>query len=482
MLIYSFPHLRASRSSLSAALVLSLAACTVGPDYRRPAIDTVTLHNTTLLEQRNAAAPMPPLDRWWEGFNDPALSNIVRKALAQNLDLAASLARVEQARAAAQGAGANRLPQGQLNADAARAKQSLQSPLGKIASNMPGYERTQTLYDINAGASWELDLAGALQRGAEAADAELQAAEAQHVGVRISIAAEAADAYFRIRGAQARIALTQRQIRNGEELVRLVRLRLQEGLGSITETAQADAQLAQVRSMLPPLRTEQEKQLNRLDVLMGTAPGTYARTLAQQDSVDVTPSIHVDADAATLMRRRPDVIAAERRLAAANARIGVAMAAYYPTVSLSTLAGFQSLGAAGLFGANSVQAQAGLGLRWRLFDFGRIDAEIAGAKGAYAQSLSLYRQSLLHAAEDVENAIMALVQLEEQTRELDTQVHAQQRARTNVEEAFKGGISSLADVLIEERLLITAQDQLAQTRSDSARAAVSTFRALGGGW
>ncbi|WP_432240225.1 efflux transporter outer membrane subunit [Herbaspirillum robiniae] len=474
------PVLTSLGAAMAAALVLS--ACAVGPDYQRPQYQDTPLHNVALLQQRQAQAPMPALDHWWDGFGDPVLSEIIGRVLAQNLDLSAALARVEQARAAAQIAGARRLPEGELSGQAARAKQSLQSPLGEIGRTFPGYQRTQNLLELDAGASWELDLAGALKRGAQAADAELQAAEAQQAGVRVSVAAEAADAYFRIRGAQARIALAEHQVKASSSLGDIVRLRLKDGLASVAEIAQADARLAQSRATLPPLRIELERQTNRLDVLMGAAPGTYARQLAQGADASRVPAISVSQSSVELMRRRPDVIAAERRLAASNERIGQAMAAWYPDLSLSALVGFQSLGAAGFLTANSLQAQGGLGLRWRLFDFGRIDAEIARAKGANAEALAQYRKSMLGAAEDVENAIMALVQLEQQSRDLAEQVDAQQRARSNAEEAYKGGVLSLSEVLTEDRLLLSAQDEMAQVHADNARAAVSVFRALGGGW
>ncbi|TWC69508.1 efflux transporter outer membrane subunit [Herbaspirillum sp. SJZ099] len=464
------------------AAALALSACTTGPDYRRPEYQDTPLRNVALLQQRSAQTPAPALDHWWDGFDDPVLSDIIQRVLAQNLDLSAAFARVEQAQASARIAGARRLPEGELSGQAARARQSLQSPLGEIASGFPGYQRTQNLFELDAGASWELDLAGALKRGAQAADAELQAAQAQQLGVRISVEAEAADAYFRIRGAQARIALAEHQVKASAELGEIVRLRLKDGLASVAEIAQADARLAQSRAALPPLRIELERQTNRLDVLMGAAPGTYAQRLSEGADTGRVPAIAVSQSSVELMRRRPDVIAAERRLAASNERIGQAMAAWYPDLSLSALLGFQSLGAAGFLTADSLQAQGGLGLRWRLFDFGRIDAEIARAEGAHAEALALYRKSMLTAVEDVANAIMALVQLEQQSRELAAQVDAQQRARGNAEQAYQGGVLSLAEVLTEDRLLLAAQDQMAQVHADNARAAVSVFRALGGGW
>ena len=477
----------ASLSAVALAVGVFLTGCASGPDYQAPAVAGGAFHNASLLEQRGAAgstvAPMPQLDEWWKGFNDPVLSRVVQRAIEQNLDLAASVARVEQARAAAQEAGAQRRPQVGVESQAARAKQSLNSPLGKIASSFPGYERTQTLYDVGVGASWELDLAGSLKRGAEAADAERDAAEADHLGVRISIVAEAADAYFRIRSAQSRLRIAEDQVQTTSKLLDLVRLRLRDGMSNQRESALAEAQLSQARSGIPPLRIELERQLNRLDVLMGAVPGTYATELSDDASTSVTvPGITVADGSAALLRRRPDVLAAERRLAASNARIGMAMSEYYPKLSLSSLLGFESLGAGGLFTSNSFQPQAALGLRWRLFDFGRIDAEVARAKGANQEALARYRQSILRATEDVENSIVTLVQLEKQSIELNDEVAARQRARTAAQDAYQGGALSLTEVLEEDRLLLHARDQLAQVRADDARAAVTTFRSLGGGW
>ena len=241
--------LRTARlTAVALAAGIFLAACASGPDYQAPAVTTGAFHNATLLEQRAAtAASMPQLEQWWTGFNDPILSSIVQRAMEQNLDLAASLARVEQAQAVARHAGAERLPQVGLDTEAGRQRQSLNSPLGKIASSFPGYQRTQTLYDVGVGASWETDLAGSLKRGVEAADAERDAAEADHLGVRISIAAEAADAYFRIRSAQARIRIAEDQVQTSDKLLGLAKLRLHDGLSNQREDALAPVRLRPYR-------------------------------------------------------------------------------------------------------------------------------------------------------------------------------------------------------------------------------------------
>lgn len=471
------------RTALFIVLATTLSGCMVGPDYTKPTVQTnVQYVGQQQLAQRNTAQSAPTLDTWWMGFDDAELARIIGRVTAQNLDLAAAMARLDQARAAAREAGAALLPQGSLDAQAARIHQSLDSPFGEIGSALPGYHRDQTYETVGASASWELDLAGGLHRGAEAAQAEAQAAEASGIGVRVSLAAEAGDAYFRVRGAQARLALAQQQVETENNLLDLVRLRLAGGLATAREQAQAEALVLQARATLPPLQIELEQQLNRLDVLMGAAPGTYREEVLAGTQRFAVPSIDTDGGPAMLLRRRPDVMVAERRLAASNARIGEATAEYYPKVSLGALLGFESLRSGELFTAKAFQPQAALGLHWRLFDFGRVDAEVVQAKGANAEALAAYRQSMLRATEDVENAIVALSELERQHHELTKEVAAHERARAAAEDAYKGGAVSLLEVLDEDRQLLASRDELARVHADDARAAVAAFRALGGGW
>jgi len=473
---------KTARLGLGLALGCSIAACTiVGPDYEAPTTELKPFHNADAVAARKAA-PAPALDSWWTGFNDPVLTRIVQRTLAQNLDLAASLARVDQARAGAEAAGARLLPTGDFEASIAPIHQSVDGPLGTVARHLPGYDRDQSQYDIGVGASWEIDLFGGLHRGLEAAGAEAEAAEADNLGVRISVVAEAADAYFQIRGDQARLKLAQDQVATDLHLLDLVRLRQRQGAATDRETAEAEALLSQARATIPPLKTALETQRNRLDVLMGVQPGTDPEGVFADAPIPSVPGVTPGKDASDLLRRRPDVIAAERHLAASNARIGEAISDYYPKISLSGLLGFESLNANHLFTGGAFQPQAIAGLRWRLFDFGKVDAEVADAKGGNAEALAHYRKSVLHAAEDVENAFTALVQLEAQNQELSNETDALARARDRSQEAYQGGAIGLTDVLDADRQLLLAQDDLARTRADTARAAVSSYRALGGGW
>ena len=462
-------------------LSLTLAACAAGPDYRAPEAALAPFQAGPAVAARTARTTAP-LDRWWTAFNDPALDTLIGRALEQNFDIAAAYARVRQARAGLEGADAQLLPAAEIDGQDARQRQSLNSPTGSIAKLLPGYQRYQSDDTLGAAASWEIDLAGGLRRGAEAAGAEVQAAEAAGAATRISVAAEVADAYFRLRGDQARLAVTREQIATDRHLLDLVRLRFSHELASDREVAQAEALLAQARAALQPLEIDRAEQSHRLAILVGAQPGTIDAELDAAAALPDVPAVPGDTPAGDLLRRRPDLIAAERSLAAANAKIGVALSDYYPKLSLSGLLGFESLSSGTLLKQASFQPQAAAGLRWRLFDFGRVDAEVEAAKGAEAEALAQYRLSVLRAAGEVEDAFTTLVQTEAHGQELTAEVAALRRARDASQTAYERGVIPLTDVLDADRQLLTAQDALTQTRADAAHAAVGSYRALGGGW
>jgi NodT family efflux transporter outer membrane factor (OMF) lipoprotein len=469
--------LEASARTAAIATALGLAACAVGPDYHPPEVALAPLHN---VQARASSRSAPSADRWWAVFRDPSLDRFVRRALDQNLDLAASLARVGAARAIALHAGADLAPQTNLSASAAPLYQSLESPIGVIGRNLPGYDRRQRLHDIGIGANWEIDMFGGLRRAAEAAEADAAAVEAAHRGVRATIVADTADAYLQIREAQARLRIAENQVANQMRLLDLVRLRLTRGVATDREVAQAEALLHQARNTVPPLRAELEAQSNRLDVLAGAQPGAHAAEVAKGGDIPAA-SFAIAEDVSELLRRRPDLLVAERRLAAANARIGAAMSEYYPKISVAGLLGFESLRADLLFKGATFQPQALGALRWRLFDFGRIEAEIARADSGMAEALANYRAAVLRAAEDVENAFAIYAQMNRQIDISKREIGALARAREASAAAYQGGAIALTDVLDADRRLLVARDALARWRAGRARAVVAIFRALGAG-
>jgi outer membrane protein TolC len=246
---------------------------------------------------------------------------------------------------------------------------------------------------------------------------------------------------------------------------------------------QTEGELAQAEAAVPALQAGLDAALNALDVMLGTPPGTHRGELQAPCAIPAAPAIGAMGTPAGLLQRRPDLIAAERRVAAGTARIGAAMAEYYPHVSLGALLGSATTLSAGhLFGANANEGAALLGVRWRLFDFGRIDAQIAQARGREAESLAAYRLAVLHATEDVENAFSALANRTRQTAVLVRGEDALTRARAASFAAYRRGAGSLIEVLRADDTLLRTADARAQAQTDVARAAVAAYKALGGGW
>ncbi|MGY2490926.1 efflux transporter outer membrane subunit [Cupriavidus sp. CP313] len=457
--------------------------CAVGPDYRQPDTPVPERYlGQSGVEQRHASSAAE-LVTWWEGFGDPLLTRLVSLALDQNLDLAQASARVTQARAGLGVANAALLPSGSASAQAARNYQSIETPLGKLLDATPGFDRYGNSYEANLGAAWELDVFGGLRRGREAALAEYQASTAGATATRLAVAAQTADLYITVRGLQSRIAIARQQVETQQKLLSTVSLLYSKGLAAELEVRQAEGALAQVRATVPVLETGLDAALNALDVMLGVPPGTYRAELAGPEAIPAAPQLAGTGSPADLLRRRPDLIVAERRLAAANARIGVAIAEYYPKFSLSALLGSATTVASGnLFSAGASQAAGVLGLRWRLFDFGRINAQIEMARGQEAEALAAYRQAVLRATEDVENAFSALIKREDQAGTLAQGETSLTQARNASFAAYQKGVVRLIEVLHADESLLRTSDARAQAQTESARAAVAAFKALGGGW
>jgi NodT family efflux transporter outer membrane factor (OMF) lipoprotein len=382
----------------------------------------------------------------------------------------------------AKAAGAALAPQASATGSVTDVQQSLLSPIGEIGSHLPGFQRDYDDYGLGLAANWQIDVSGGLRRTRDAARADARAAADQAVAVRLTVAADAADAYLQIRAYQARIAVARRQEAVQSDLVDLLTRRTKDGVTADRELREAKAALEGVRAAIPPLQAGLDAVLNRLDVLMGAQPGTHRAELAVDADIPSPPGLTAGDGPANLLRRRPDVLAAEQRLIAANARIGAAISDYYPKVSITGLLGLDSIDATRLFSGLAIAHQVGAGLSWRLFDFGRVDAEVAQARGADAEALAAYRATVLNATEEVEDSFSSLIQDEAQADALTRQIDQLTVARAQAEQAYQGGVDSLIEVRDADRDLLAASDQLVQARAGAARAAVASFRALGGGW
>ncbi|MGE7992736.1 efflux transporter outer membrane subunit [Pseudomonas sp. NPDC089554] len=466
------------------AALAGMGGCMVGPDYQQPEVQ----HNERFvgaraLQARNSLPSNTPFERWWQGFGNPVLDNLVDTALRQNLSLEQALARRTQAQAFAQGARAQLLPEGHAGADASRARRSLQDPqVATERSVLPGFERTGTQYDAGISSLWELDLAGGLRRGAQAALAEYQAAQADEAAARIQVAAGVIDGYLLVRLLQARLAVAEEQVLTQGGIEHLVDVLKTRGLAPGRELQQSRAELALAQASVPALSARLAAARNNLDVLLGRQPGTPDAQLDTPTALPSAPRIEAAGGTTALLRGRPDLMVAERRLAATNARIGQALAEYYPKVSLSALIGSTTSHASNLFSGDSNQAAATLGLRWRLFDFGRVDAEVQGAKGAYAGLLASYREQVLQASAEVENSISALLEGERRARLLGDSERARAQARDAVLAGYRQGNASHIELLETQARLQQVQADRLDADYAAAASAVSLYKALGGGW
>jgi NodT family efflux transporter outer membrane factor (OMF) lipoprotein len=463
------------RVAASVPVLAVLAACAVGPAYRPPdlALPASFVHAQDIADTSSVDT------NWWQQFHDPALTALIAQALAQNLELSQAAARLAASRAAAAGAGAALLPNGNVQGAASESENALRSPIGRLAQAV-GAPRVYSAYAVGTQASWEIDLFGSLRRGREAARAQVQAAEMSQAAVRVAVAAETADAYLTLRGLQAQLRLAADQEQTQSRLVDLVQRRLREGVSADRELQRAIGELERLRALQAPLRAAIEAQSYRIDVLTGNVAGTHYSELNQIADQPIAPLPAASAAPSDLLRRRPDIVAAERQLAAANALIGVAIAEYYPKVSLSALFGLATTDGAQLLSTGAGQREMLAGLRWRLFDFGRVDAEVAGARARDAEVLSAYRSIVLRATEDVEDALARFAQRRVETQIIERELAALTRARDQAQTAYEGGVLPFLEVLDADRDRLVAAERLAVARADEARASVAAFRALGG--
>ena len=471
-----------SRLVLAATLATALQACAVGPDYRAPRTPdpAADFHSAAAAAQRSGQAA--DAVRWWNAFGDPTLAALVERAMQANLDLARAEARVVQARAGVSSANASLAPSGAIDVSGGRAKQSLETPLGRVLDSTPGFDRYGSLYEGDVSVGWDIDIFGGRRRERESAIASYQAAKADGVAVRLTVQADVARTYVTLRELQERLAVAREQVSTQERLTSTIRLQFNAGVAPELQLRQTEGVLAQVSAVIPDLESSLEATGNALDVLLGQEPGTALRELPPHAPVPTPPHVDTMEGPAGLLRRRPDIIAAERQLAASNANIGAAIAEYYPSFSLSALAGTATTTEGHTFTGPASQASAMLGLHWRLFDFGHIDADIKRARGANAEALANYRLTVLHASEEVENSLTELVKREAQAQILAGGEEALTKAQTASQKAFEGGAVSLIEGLDADTRLLATRDARVRANAAATRAAISSFRALGGGW
>ncbi|UVO49667.1 TolC family protein [Sphingomonas sp. SUN019] len=460
-------------------VALPLGACAGHPDYVRPSVSLGDAFRNEALQP--AGARIRVEDRWWRAFGDPVLDRLIDEALSGSLEVEIAAARLEQAAAGVRSARAQSLPLIAAVGSGAIQRQSIADPSGRFVSRFPGYERTSEQYGLTLAASWEIDLFGSLAAGRRAALADLSAADAALAGARLTVAAEIATTYLNAREFEVRLAIARDRATTLGSLDGLVRLRFSRGVAARLEVDQVAADLATARSAIPAIEAAREVAFNRIDLLAGRAPGFSAAEI-RAAAIPAAPIIAGDAGPASLLFRRPDLVAAERAVAAADARTAQALAERYPKVTIGALAGLLSGGVSNLFTGSASRGAADAGISGPLLDFGRTGAAVDRARAQTREAVANYRLAVLRAASEAENGFSTLARSQAQAAALDRSVVALARARDTSRLAYRAGAVSLIEALDAERRLQASQDSASSARADAARAAVATFRALGGGW
>jgi multidrug efflux system outer membrane protein len=460
---------------LTPMLAAVLAACAVGPDYQAPASPATTSFTTSKTD--DAFSGTVPTAAFWTVFDDAELSQLVQNALQSNHDLRIALASLNQARALRRETRLDYLPT--ITAQGAYAHALTPQ------AQAPGADRATREGDVYSGgfdASWELDFFGRVRRANQAASASEQALEASLADAQISVAAEVARSYFELRGAQERHDVAARNADNQLQTVKLAQARLDAGSGTEFDVARASAQLSTTLSALPGLQTQIEHSIHRLSVLTGQTPTALQDTLQPVKAMPELPRLTAIGSPDDLLRRRADIRAAERRLAAATAQIGVATADLFPSVSFQGEIGFYAADSDDIGHSAGETWSYGPGIRWAAFDLGRVMARIDQTEALRDGSLARYEQTVLRALEETENALVAYSHSRRQLDYLHDSVTAVDRAVELAHVRYEGGASSFLDVLDAERAQLEAQDRMSAARTEAATNLIALYKALGGGW
>ena len=452
-----------------ALLALALSACAVGPDYQAPETDPA----------RIAALEAGDYDRtrfdaaWWQQFDDPTLNQLVQHSLADNRELRVAFSRLRAARAIRDDVANDRLPTVTSRAS---------GEFGKAQQPPTTDERIRKeRYDLGLDTAWELDLFGRIQRQLEASEARIEVAEADYYQIQVSLIAELVDAYGTLRGAQLREHIALENLKNQQESRAITEQLRDAGIGSELDVLRADARLAAVEASVPQLQAQQVRARNRIATLLGQRPEQLDVDLAPKPLPAIAKALPI-GNPAELLRRRPDVQAAERQLAAATADVGVATADLFPRVSLSGFLGFTA-GRGSQLGASAARAWAvAPTISWAAFDLGSVRARLRGAEADADGALAQYEQQVLLALEESENAFSDYGKRQQRLIALVRQAEASRAAAQQAAIRYREGTVDFLVLLDAERERLAAEDAQASAEVELYSGIVAIYKALGGGW
>lgn len=477
----------------AAATALMLAACTVGPDYREPQIDVPqNFTSPSSLESAKrpkskpslptASAPPVDLARWWKGLNDPQLDSLVSRAIEANLDLGIALNRVQEARTKVAGAVGQALPS-VIASEGAGWGTGQDLTRGRVSNPLRSGENgaglDQVTQAVGVYTDWEIDLFGKFRREIEAARYDAEAAIAARNDVLISVVADVARAYLRLRASQMRLAVARRSVASARQTLAYVQARADRGLTNELDVNLAKRELTTLEATLAPLASEIDAARYGIAVLLGKYPGALAAELEPAAAIPALPAKVDTGLPIDLLRRRPDIREAERNLASATARIGVATANLFPHVSLIAATGLQSparVAATGFIGA------IGPSVSWSMLDFGTLDA-IVGTADLRARGFLLnYKQTIIRAVEQVDTTLAHYAAQQDRLGSLDNALAASLGAVTLASERYERGLTDFLNVLDAQRAEFALDKEYVIAQEMAAHHLVDLFKALGGGW
>ena len=456
------------RPILALTAALALAGCAIGPDYVRP---TSTLPESAQ-DVATAQAPINP--SWWTLFGDAELNALVEQTLTANQDLQAAIARLDAAEAAAREAGADYLPRVGLEASTGRNKSSGETFNGKKIGGA-----TYNSNHVAATLNYEVDLWGRIRRNNEAVRADALASRFGRDSLRLTLVGQVANEYLNLRSLDGQIDVTAQTLESRKQAFKIVQARVNGGTASGLEQAQAESALNGAQAQWSELKRQRALSESQIALLSGQSGMKIKATGLDRLPLPPTPPAGLPS---ALLEARPDIRQAEEKLIAANARIGVAKAAYYPTISLTGALGSESMALSNLFSGGASIWSAALGLAMPIFDAGRTGARVDQATAAQQETLANYRKTVQTAFKEVNDAIVGLHAYSDEEAAYSDQVGASQKALDLAQKRYEAGYSGYMDLLDAQRTLNSAQLQYLASRKSRLGAAVDLFKALGGGW
>jgi outer membrane protein, multidrug efflux system len=465
---------------LSAALLAASAGCAVGPDYHQPSASAPALWSETLAGGE-AAAP-DTVTAWWRTFNDPELDSLIERAVRSNPDLRIAQARVLEARAEYGIASAALAPSANATGADGRQQASHHQPVLGSVPLPPSTPFDNEFYQAGVDASWEIDVFGGRRREVESARAEVGASESDRRATLMVLLGEVARSYTDARGSQSRLAIAAENIEAQAQGVAIARDRFAHGLSTDLDVEESSTLLAQTQAEVPALEAALQASVHRLGVLLGQEPGALMAELSAPAPIPSAPEVVPVGLPSELLLRRPDVLRAERRLAAATANIGVATSDLFPKFYLTGAAGYQSVSAGDWFSSSSSFWSIGPSVQWKLFDAGRVRANIRVQDARQEEALAAYERTVLGAFEEVENGLVSYAKEQVRRQSLEEALASSRKSLELATRLYAGGLTDFLRVLDAERSLYEAQDRLAQSDKAVSGNLIALYESLGGGW